>query len=415
MSESYIQNLFADRIGGKMYGKGTEIYKFEKIKRAKRAALAANPGAELIDMGVGEPDEMAFPESVDALTKAAKQPANRGYADNGGDAYKIAAANWMKKVCGVDGIDPAKHVCHSIGSKAALSILPNCFINPGDVALMTTPGYPVYGTHSKYIGGEVYNIPLLEKNGFLPDLDSIPADKLSRAKSLVINYPNNPTGASATPEFFAKVVAFAKKHNIIVIHDSAYAALVFEGKPLSFLATPGAMDVGVELHSMSKGFNMTGWRLGFVVGNELIVKAYADVKDNTDSGQFLAIQDACAYSLDHPEITQKIAEKYSRRMDGLVQVLNKNGLNAKKPKGSFFLYVKAPKSAVGKDGKKVTFEKAEHFSQWMITEKLISTVPWDDAGAYVRFSVTFIAKDQADEQRVLGEIDKRLAGSKFEF
>ncbi len=408
MTDSYIQNLFAERIGGKSYGKGTEIYKFEKIKRAKRAALQANPGAELIDMGVGEPDEMAFPESIDALAKAAKLPQNRGYADNGNDTYKIAAANWMKKVCGVEGIDPAKHICHSIGSKAALSILPNCFINPGDVALMTTPGYPVFGTHSKYLGGEVYNLPLLEQNGFLPDLDSIPADKLKRAKSLVINYPNNPTGASATPEFFAKVVAFAKKHNLIVIHDSAYAALVFEGKPLSFLATPGAMDVGVELHSMSKGFNMTGWRLGFVVGNELIVKAYADVKDNTDSGQFLAIQEACAYSLDHPEITQKISEKYSRRMDGLVSVLNKNGLNAKKPKGSFFLYVKAPRAATGKNGERVTFEKAEHFSQWMITEKLISTVPWDDAGAYVRFSVTFVAKDKADETRVLAEIDKRL-------
>jgi len=415
MTDSYIQNLFADRIGGKLYGKGTEIYKFEKIKRAKRAALAANPGAELIDMGVGEPDEMAFPESIDALTKAAKLPANRGYADNGGDAFKEAAARWMKNVCGVAGINPVTQVCHSIGSKAALSILPNCFINPGDVAIMTTPGYPVFGTHSKYIGGEVLNLPLLEKNAFLPDLDSIPADKLKRAKSIVINYPNNPTGASATPAFFAKVVAFAKQHNLIVIHDSAYAALVFEGKPLSFLATPGAMDVGVELHSMSKGFNMTGWRLGFVVGNELIVKAYADVKDNTDSGQFLAIQEACAYSLDHPEITAKIAEKYSRRMDGLVSVLNKNGLNAKKPKGSFFLYVKAPKAATGKNGERVTFEKAEHFSQWMITEKLISTVPWDDAGAYVRFSVTFVAKDHSDEARVLGEIDKRLAGSKFEF
>ncbi len=415
MTDSYIQNLFAERIGGKRYGKDTEIYKFEKIKRAKRAAMTANPGAELIDMGVGEPDEMAFPESIDALAKAAKLAANRGYADNGGDSFKAAAARWMKSVCNVDGIDPAKHVCHSIGSKAALSILPACFINPGDVAIMTTPGYPVFGTHSKYLGGEVLNLPLLESNGFLPDLDSIPADKLKRAKSIVINYPNNPTGASATPAFFAKVVAFAKQHNLIVIHDSAYAALVFEGKPLSFLATPGAMDVGVELHSMSKGFNMTGWRLGFVVGNELIVKAYADVKDNTDSGQFLAIQEACAYSLDHPEITQKIASKYSRRMDGLVSVLSKNGLNAKKPKGSFFLYVKAPKAATGKDGKRVTFEKAEHFSQWMITEKLISTVPWDDAGAYVRFSVTFVTKDQADESRVLSEIDKRLAGSKFEF
>jgi LL-diaminopimelate aminotransferase len=415
MSDSYIQNLFAGRIGGAMYGKGTEIYKFEKIKRAKRAALAANPGAELIDMGVGEPDEMAFAQSVDALCAAAKKPENRGYADNGGMPYRQAAARWMKNVCGVDGINPEKHVIHSIGSKAALSILPACFINPGDVALMTTPGYPVFGTHAKYYGGQVHNIPLLEKNGFLPDLNSIPADILKRAKTLVINYPNNPTGASATPEFFAQVVAFAKKNNLIVIHDAAYAALVFEGRPMSILSTPGAMDVAVELHSMSKGFNMTGWRLGFVVGNELIVKAYGDVKDNSDSGQFLAVQEACALSLDHPEITQQIAAKYSRRMDGLVKVLNKHGFNARKPKGSFFLYIRIPKSATNKDGQRTTFEKAELFSQWLITEKLISTVPWDDAGAYVRFSVTFIAKDQADEQRVLNEIDNRLAGCGFEF
>jgi LL-diaminopimelate aminotransferase len=415
MSDPYIQSLFAERIGGKSYGKGTEIYKFEKIKRAKRAALAANPGAELIDMGVGEPDEMAFPESVDALCTAARNAENRGYADNGAEIYKEAAARWMAKVCGVAGINPKTQVVHSIGSKAALSLLPACFINPGDVALMTTPGYGVFATHSKYYGGEVHNIPLLEKNNFLPDLTSIPAEKLKRAKTLVINYPNNPTGASATPEFFAEVVAFAKKNNIVVFHDAAYAALRFDGKPLSFLATPGAMDVGVELHSMSKGFNMTGWRLGFVVGNDLIVKAYADVKDNSDSGQFLAIQEACAHSLDHPEITAKIAAKYSRRMDGLVAVLNKHGLKAKKPKGSFFLYVPCPKSGVGKDGQRAFFEKAENFSQWMITEKLISTVPWDDAGAFVRFSVTFIANDVAEEQRVLNEIDKRLAGSKFEF
>ena len=415
MSDPYIQNLFAERIGGRQYGKGTEIYKFEKIKRAKRAALEANPGAELIDMGVGEPDEMAFPDTVEALARAARNPENRGYADNGGARYREAAARWMERVCGVRGIDPATQIVHSIGSKAALTILPACFINPGDVALMTTPGYPVFGTHAKYYGGEVYNIPLLERNGFLPDLAGVPADKLARAKTLVINYPNNPTGASATPEFFAQVVAFAKQHDLVVIHDAAYAALRFEGRPLSFLATPGAVDVGVELHSMSKGFNMTGWRLGFVVGNPLVVRAYADVKDNSDSGQFLAIQEACAYALDHPEQTQRISEKYGRRMDGLVGVLNRHGLNARKPQASFFLYVKAPRSAVGKDGKRVSFEKAEHFSQWMITENLISTVPWDDAGAYVRFSVTFVAKDEADERRVLGEIDKRLAGSQFEF
>jgi LL-diaminopimelate aminotransferase len=415
MNDTYIQNLFAERIGGAGYGKGTGIYKFEKIKRAKRAALAAHPGAELIDMGVGEPDEMAFRESLTALCAAARKPENRGYADNGGQAYKEATARWLQKVCGVDGIDPNTMVCHSIGSKAALSILPACFINPGDVALMTTPGYPVFGTHARYYGGTVHNLPLLEQNGFLPDLDSIPADILARAKSLVLNYPNNPTGASATPEFFAKVVAFARKHNLIVIHDAAYAALVFEGKPLSFLATPGALDVGVELHSMSKGFNMTGWRLGFVAGNPLIVKAYADVKDNTDSGQFLAIQEACAHSLDHPEITAKIAAKYSRRMNGLVKVLNKFGFGARKPKGSFFLYVRCPKAATGQDGTRVTFDSAEAFSQWMITDRLISTVPWDDAGAYVRFSVTFIAKGVKEENRVLGEIAKRLETARLEF
>jgi LL-diaminopimelate aminotransferase len=415
MTDSYIQNLFAERIGGKMYGKGTEIYKFEKIKRAKRAAFAANPGVELIDMGVGEPDEMAFPDCVEALARAARNPENRGYADNGANLYKEAAARWMQNVCGVAGINQEKQVVHSIGSKAALSILPACFINPGDVALMTTPGYPVFGTHSRYLGGEVFNIPLLEKNSFLPDLSSIPADKLKRAKTLVLNYPNNPTGGSATPHFFADVVAFAKKHNLIVIHDAAYAALVFEGRPLSFLATPGALDVGIELHSMSKGFNMTGWRLGFVVGNDLLVKAYADVKDNSDSGQFLAIQEACAYALDHPQITQQIATKYSRRMDGLVEVLKRHGFAARKPRGSFFLYVRIPAAGTGKNGQRFAFEKAENFSQWLISEKLISTVPWDDAGGYVRFSVTFVAKDEADERRVLAEIDARLAGSRFEF
>ena len=415
MTNDFIPNLFAARIGGKSFGKGTEIYKFEKIKRAKRAALAANPGAELIDLGVGEPDEMAFPDCVQALARAAAKSENRTYADNGGAVFKEAAARWMQNVCGVRGIDPVTQIVHSIGSKAALSILPACLINPGDVALMTTPGYPVFGTHSQYYGGEVHNLPLLEKNNFLPDLNSIPAETLRRAKSLVINYPNNPTGASASPEFFASVVEFAKQHRLVVIHDAAYAALVFEGKPLSFLATPGAIDVGIELHSMSKSFNMTGWRLGFVAGNPLLVRAYADVKDNTDSGQFLAIQEACAYALDHPEITGAVAAKYSRRMDGLVAVLNRRGLTAKKPRGSFFLYVKSPRGAIGKDGRRVTFERAENFSQWLITEKLISTVPWDDAGAYVRFSVTFSARDIPDERRVLSEIDRRLADAGFEF
>src|SRR5436190_21075166 len=407
MSESYIQNLFAERIGGRSYGKSTAIYKFEKIKRAKRAALAANPGAEIIDMGVGEPDEMAFPEVVAELHKEALKADNRGYADNGDAVLKEAAARYMDRVCGVPGINPETEVLHSIGSKAALSILPAALINPGDYVLMTTPGYPVFGTHSKYYGGLVHNLPLTAENNFLPDLGTIPAEVLAKAKVLVINYPNNPTGASATPEFFAKVVAFAKQNNLVVVHDAAYAALVFEGKPLSFLATPGAKDVGIELHSTSKTFNMTGWRCGFVAGNELLVKAYGDVKDNTDSGQFLAIQHASAYCFDHPEITEKIAAKYSRRMGALVHVLNQSGFNARKPRGSFFLYVKAPTAAVKKDGSRIAFKTAEDVSQWLITEKLISTVPWDDAGSYLRFSVTFMASNEDDEKRVLAEISQR--------
>ena len=191
--------------------------------------------------------------------------------------------------------------------------------------------------------------------------------------------------------------------------------MVFEDKPLSFLATPGAKDVGIELHSTSKTFNMTGWRCGFVAGNELLVKAYGDVKDNTDSGQFLAIQHAAAYCFDHPEITEKIAAKYSRRMDALVEVLRRAGFNARKPRGSFFLYVKAPKAAVKKDGSRIEFKNGEEISQWLITEKLISTVPWDEAGANLRFSVTFVAKDETDEKRVLGEIARRLNDVQFEF
>jgi LL-diaminopimelate aminotransferase len=211
------------------------------------------------------------------------------------------------------------------------------------------------------------------------------------------------------------VVEFARRNNLVVIHDAAYAALVFEGKPLSFLATPGAKEVGVELHSASKSFNMTGWRCGFVAGNELLVRAYGDVKDNSDSGQFLAIQHAAAHCFAHPEITEKIASKYSRRMESLVQVLQKAGFKANKPKGSFFLYVKAPKSAGLKSGARMMFQNAEDVSQWLITEKLISTVPWDDAGAYLRFSVTFVAKNLADEVRILGEIGERLIDVKFEF
>ena len=412
--ESYIQNLFAERIGGNSFGKDTAIYKFEKIKRAKLAAKAEKPDTPIIDMGVGEPDEMAFPEVVNALQTAAAKPENRGYADNGGATFKSAAAKWMESVFGVSNIDTETEVVHSIGSKTALSLLPKCFINPGDVVLMTTPGYPVFGTHAQYLGGEVYNLPLTEENNFLPQLGNIPADILGRAKAIVVNYPNNPTGASATIKFFEELVSFAKENDLIVIQDAAYSALIFEGEPLSFLQVPGAKDVGVELHSHSKGFNMTGWRIGFVVGNPLIVKAYATVKDNSDSGQFLAIQEAAIAALENPWITEKIANKYSRRMDLLVEALNSIGFKATKPKGSFFLYTRAPVS-VEFNGNRTEFANGEDFSQWLIRNELISTVPWDDAGPFVRFSVTFEGKGEEKEQQIVAEIRERLGKYKFEF
>ncbi|MGL4462493.1 MAG: LL-diaminopimelate aminotransferase [Planctomycetia bacterium] len=408
-AESYIQSLFADRIGGADYGKSTAIYKFEKIKRAKRAALAANPAGEMIDLGVGEPDAPAFPEVVDWLAKEAAVADNRGYTDNGIPEFKDAAGRYMKNVFGVE-IDADKEVLHSIGSKSALSLLPACFVDPGDVVLMTSPGYGVFGTHAKYYGGEVVSLKLTAENDFLPDLGSISPDHLRRAKVLVLNYPNNPTGAGATREFFADAVKFAKANDIVLVHDAAYAALFFEGhERLSILSVPGAKDCAVELHSLSKSYNMTGWRLGFVAGNALMVRAYGDVKDNSDSGQFAAIQKAGAYCLDHPEISEQIAAKYSRRMDLLVPVLNKHGFQAKKPVGSFFLYVRAPKSAVGADGARKSFASAEEFSQFLITEQMVSTVPWDDAGAFVRWSVTFAAATPDDERRIVGEIDRRLA------
>jgi LL-diaminopimelate aminotransferase len=415
MSEPYIQELFAERIGGRQYGQPGAIYKFEKIKRAKRAAMAAHPGAEILDLGVGEPDEMAFPEVVETLCAEARRPENRGYADNGDEVLKRAAARYLDEVFGVKGLRPESEVLHSIGSKAALAILPAVLINPGDYALMTTPGYPVFGTHARYYGGCVYNLPLTEANQFLPDYSAIPADMLARAKALVLNYPNNPTGASATAEFFARTVEFARANRLVVIHDAAYAALVFEGRPLSFLATPGAKELGLELHSASKTLNMTGWRCGFVAGNELLVRAYGDVKDNTDSGQFLAIQHAAAHGFDRPEITRQIAAKYSRRMEGLVAVLRRAGFRATKPKGSFFLYVQAPRAAVNKAGGRTGFRSAEEVSQWLIGEHLISTVPWDDAGAYLRLSVTFAARGPADEDRLLGELARRLGEVRFEF
>ncbi len=412
MAEDYLQQLFAERIGGPQFGFKEEIYKFEKIKRAKREAIQANPYMKLIDLGVGEPDAMADEKIVQILTEEANKPENRYYADNGIAEFKQAAVSYMDRVFGVKNLDARTEINHVIGSKSALAILPSIFINHGDLTLIPSPCYPIIATHTKYYGGNVIDLPLTEENSFLPKLDALDESILRKAKLLYLNYPNNPTGATATAEFFEEVVHFAKKNKLIVVHDAAYAALVFDKEqPLSFLSVPGAKDVGVELHSLSKSFNMTGWRIGFIAGNSRLIEAFAAVKDNYDSGQFIAIQKAAAFALSQPDMTEQIAAKYSRRHEQLVKVLNEVGFLANKPNASFFLYTKAPRAVVNGP----SFLSAEAFSQYLIKEHLISTVPWDDVGQYVRFSVTFQANSVEKEMQVMEEIRSRLRKDQFVF
>jgi LL-diaminopimelate aminotransferase len=403
-ADPYFQELFADRIGGAAYGKDTEIYKFEKIKRAKRNALAQHPDRQLLDFGIGENDAMADASIREVMNAEVNKPENRGYADNGIAQYKEAAARFMQRRFGVS-LDPVTQFNHCIGSKPAYAMLPACFINPGDVTLMTVPGYPVAGTHTRYYGGEVFKLPLLAENGFLPDFDSVPDDVYRRTKMLVLNYPNSPTGRTATPEFYEKVVALAKAKQFVVVQDAAHILLTFDGPPRSFLQTPGAVDVGVEVHSMSKGYDMIGWRMGFVCGHPRIVSAFADVKDNSDSGQFIAIQKASAAALDDDTIPERINAKYRRRLEKLVGTLRQCGFDCQMPGGTYFLYAKAPGGTESGE----TFASAEDATRHLIEQLGIVTVPWDDAGAYLRFSVTYVAETEADEDALMSETKRRLS------
>ena len=405
-----LQRVFADRIGGRSFGASTEIYKFERIKRAKAAARLARPDVELLDFGVGEPDQVAPLPIREALKKAADDSANRGYADNGISEFKEAAARYMATFFEVRDIDPATEIVHSIGSKPALAMLPLCFVNPGDTVLVTVPGYPVLGTHARYLGGNVENVPLWEKNRFLPDLDAIDHKIARNAKLFYVNYPNNPTGAVATTDFFDRLIAFAEFHGIVVIHDAAYATLTYDAPPLSILSRPGGREVALELHSMSKSYNMTGWRLGFVAGPARLVDAYAQVKDNIDSGQFKAIQIAACAGIADRSLADDIRAHYEGRLRKLVKVLRSVGFNARMPGGAFYLYVSAPVAAGSRK-----FANAVEASQHLILEHSISTVPWDDAGACLRFSSTFESSGPADDDRVMNELESRLASADFRF
>ena len=409
MSDPWFQTLFAQRIGGADYGKGTAIYKFEKIKRAKRAALLEHPERRLLDFGIGENDDMAAEGVRTRLKLEVDRVENRGYADNGIAPYKEAAAAFMQRQFGVT-LDAVTEVCHCIGSKPAYAMLPACFIDPGDVTLVTVPGYPVAATHTRYYGGEVHRLPLLSENGFFPDLDGIPDDVKKRAKLLVLNYPNSPTGAVATREFYRKAIDFAHANRVVIVVDAAHILLSYDGPPLSFLQIDGAKEVGVEVHSMSKGFDMIGWRMGFVAGHAKIVQAYADVKDNSDSGQFMAVQLAAAHALADPAIPAAIRSKYQRRLRKLVAALNAVGFTAAMPGGTYFLYVKSPTGAGD-----LHFANAEEASQYLIRDQSVCCVPWDDAGSYLRFSVTYTAATEADEDELMRETVTRLRAMALRF
>jgi len=412
MDSEMIDGLIAQRLGGSSFGQGSSLYKFERIKREKALARARQPDRRLIDLGVGEPDQMAAPEVVAALAQAAADPANRSYADNGIPEFSQAACRFMAEYFGVTGLDAGQQVLHGIGSKSLLAMLPACFIDPGDILLATVPGYGICATHTRYLGGEVYELPLLEANGFLPDLQAIPETVLSRAKLLYLNYPNNPTGAVATREFFTEVVAFARRHQLLVVHDAAYATLAYGGQsPLSILSIPGAMEVAVEIHSLSKMCCMTGWRMAFACGNSKAIMALAAMKDTCDSGQFRAIQKAAVVALAQHDFMAGQVQRCKRRMALLTACLSRVGFQLGLPQAGFYQYVCAPRQA----GDGTLFGSAAECASYLLEHALVSVIPWDETEPYLRISCTFEACDEQAEQVVMADLELRLTALNLSF
>jgi len=317
-------------------------YLFKEIDRKKAEAIAQ--GVDIIDLGVGDPDLPTPPHIIEALKRAVEDPAHHRYPSYSGmNDFKEAVAQWYRKRFGVE-LDPHSEVVSLIGSKEGIAHFPLAFINPGDVALVPTPAYPVYHIATLFAGGESFFMPLLGENNFLPDLDMIPDEIAAKAKIMFINYPNNPTSAVADIEFFSRVVRFAMDREIVVCHDAAYTELAFDGyRPPSFLEIEGAKDVGLEFHSLSKTYNMTGWRIGFAVGNRQAIEGLGAIKSNIDSGVFQAVQMAGVESLRGDQsCVREMVEVYTKRRDLMVKGLNDAGFQVKPPKATFYLWVKVP-------------------------------------------------------------------------
>lgn len=317
-------------------------YLFAAIDKIKKEAISR--GVDIINLGIGDPDLPTPPNIIKRLKEASKDPRNHQYPTYEGMAsFRKAVADWYKRRFSVN-LDPETEVLTLIGSKEGIGHMPLAFIDPGDIVLAPTPGYPVYSIGALFAGGKPYFMPLLKENHFLPDLASIPEDICKGAKLIFINYPNNPTAAVATERFFKDVVEFASRNSILVCHDAAYSEIYYDGiRPPSFLQIDGAKDIGIEFHSLSKTYNMTGWRIGFAVGHKDVISALGKVKSNLDSGVFQAIQEAGIEALSSDDtIIDNTRRRYQKRRDILVSGLNKAGLEAEIPQATFYLWVSVP-------------------------------------------------------------------------
>lgn len=324
--------MYADRI------KNLPPYLFAAIDKAKQEARAR--GVDVIDLSVGDPDLATPAHIIEALDRAARDPSNHQYPSYEGKlTFRKAVAEWYRRTFGV-GLDPEKEVLTLIGSKEGIAHAPLAFINPGDVALVPDPAYPVYRTATAFAGGEPVVMPLLRENRFLPDLDAIDPAVARRAKILFLNYPNNPIGASTDRDFFRRLIDFARDYGIIVMHDNPYSEIYYDGqRSLSILELEGAKDVAVEFHSLSKTYNMTGWRIGSVVGNAAVVAGIGKIKSNIDSGTFGAVQDAGIAALQSPqEIVEDIRKVYQHRIEILYRALKNLGLELEKPRATLYLW-----------------------------------------------------------------------------
>jgi LL-diaminopimelate aminotransferase len=327
-----------------------------------KIAKARAEGVDVINLGVGDPVDPTPQGVIDELCRRAQDPINHQYPideEKGMLAFRKEVAAWYKKRYGVE-VNPEGEILGLIGSKEGCHHFVLGVANPGDVVLMTSPGYPGYRA-SIYMGNaEPYAMPILESNHYLPDFDQIPPDIRKRAKAMFLNYPNNPTGACATREFFARAVEFAKAYGIAICHDNPYSEVVFGGQEhLSFLSVPGAKEVGIELNSLSKPYNMTGWRIGMALGNREIVAAVCKVKENTDSGIFNAIQYAAIQALRHEDQNiEKMLQIYARRRQLVLDTFQKIGLGFTPQKGTFYLWIPVPKGMTALDLTTALFEKA---------------------------------------------------------